>query len=109
MGYAMGWGLWEVVRGFFPTYVFSEAFFNKVGDYYADNAFLYIFTAAFTPIPYKVFTVAAGVWHDRWVWEHSCLPQRSADRCAFSSSRASSSSSVIPSSASSTNTSTPAP
>jgi membrane protein YqaA with SNARE-associated domain len=36
-----------------------------VGEYYADNAFLYIFTAAFTPIPYKVFTVAAGVWHDR--------------------------------------------
>jgi membrane protein YqaA with SNARE-associated domain len=65
MGYAIGWGLWEVVRGFFLTYVFSETLFNKVGDYYADNAFLYIFTAAFTPIPYKVFTVTAGVWHDR--------------------------------------------
>jgi membrane protein YqaA with SNARE-associated domain len=49
----------------FFTYVFSEAVFNKVGAYYADNAFLYIFTAAFTPIPYKVFTIAAGVWHER--------------------------------------------
>jgi membrane protein YqaA with SNARE-associated domain len=64
-GYAIGWGMWEVVKGFFFTYVFSEAVFNQVGEYYADNAFLYIFTAAFTPIPYKVFTVAAGVWHDR--------------------------------------------
>lgn len=64
-GYAIGWGFWEIVKGFFLTYVFSEALFNQVGEYYADNAFLYIFTAAFTPIPYKVFTVAAGVWHDR--------------------------------------------
>jgi membrane protein YqaA with SNARE-associated domain len=96
MGYAIGWGLWEVVRGFFLTYVFSEMLFSKVGDYYVDNAVLYIFTAAFTPIPYKVFTVATGVWHDRWVWERSCLPQRSGDLCAFSWSLASSSSSVIP-------------
>jgi membrane protein YqaA with SNARE-associated domain len=64
-GYAIGWGFWEIVKGFFFSYVFSEALFNQVGAYYADNAFLYIFTAAFTPIPYKVFTVAAGVWHDR--------------------------------------------
>lgn len=64
-GYMIGWVFWETVRGFFFTYVFSEAIFNQVGKYYADNAFLYIFTAAFTPIPYKVFTIAAGVWHDR--------------------------------------------
>ena len=65
MGYAIGWGVWEVVKGVFFAYIFPETLFNKVGEYYADNAFLYIFTAAFTPIPYKVFTVAAGVWHDR--------------------------------------------
>ncbi|HXH11409.1 MAG TPA: DedA family protein [Alphaproteobacteria bacterium] len=64
-GYLIGWAFWEAVKGFFFTYVFSEAVFNQVGEYYADNAFLYIFTAAFTPIPYKVFTIAAGVWHDR--------------------------------------------
>ena len=65
LGYVIGWLFWEAVKGFFLTYVFSEALFNQVGAYYADNAFFYIFTAAFTPIPYKVFTIAAGVWHDR--------------------------------------------
>jgi membrane protein DedA with SNARE-associated domain len=29
---------------------------------YQQNAFLSVLTAAFTPIPYKVFTVAAGVF-----------------------------------------------
>jgi membrane protein YqaA with SNARE-associated domain len=65
LGYVIGWLFWEAVKGFFLTYVFSAAVFDQVGAYYADNAFLYIFTAAFTPIPYKVFTIAAGVWHDR--------------------------------------------
>ena len=29
-----------------------------------ENAFLAILTAAFTPVPYKVFTIAAGVFHE---------------------------------------------
>ena len=33
---------------------------KTVGQLYADNAFWSIFTAAFTPIPYKVFTISAG-------------------------------------------------
>ncbi len=31
---------------------------------YGENAFLGVLTAAFTPIPYKVFTIAAGVFHE---------------------------------------------
>lgn len=31
---------------------------------YGENAFLAILTAAFTPVPYKVFTIAAGVFHE---------------------------------------------
>jgi membrane protein YqaA with SNARE-associated domain len=46
----------SVVPGFTPEV------FAKVQQLYADNAFLAILTAAFTPIPYKVFTVAAGVF-----------------------------------------------
>lgn len=65
LGYVIGWLFWEAVKGFFLTYLFSQAVFDQVGAYYADNALFYIFTAAFTPIPYKVFTIAAGVWHDR--------------------------------------------
>jgi membrane protein YqaA with SNARE-associated domain len=33
-----------------------------VGQKFQENAFLAIFTAAFTPIPYKVFTIAAGLF-----------------------------------------------
>jgi len=41
---------------------FTEATFQKVEGFYQQNAFLFILTAAFTPIPYKVFTVASGVF-----------------------------------------------
>ena len=39
----------------------TEDVFDKVKELYQGNAFLAIFTAAFTPIPYKIFTIAAGV------------------------------------------------
>jgi len=37
--------------------------FEVVKAYYNESAFLYIFISAFTPIPYKVFTIAAGACH----------------------------------------------
>lgn len=64
LGYVIGFGAWESLKGFFIPYLFSQEAFDHVGALYQDNAFLAIFTAAFTPIPYKVFTVAAGVWHE---------------------------------------------
>lgn len=60
-GYAIGWGLWHLVRGFFFRFIFSEETFNLVVRKYEENAAEVIFGAAFTPIPYKIFTVAAGV------------------------------------------------
>ena len=33
-----------------------------VGELFRDNAFWAIFTAAFTPIPYKIFTIGAGLF-----------------------------------------------
>lgn len=44
------------------TLHYQEAF-ALVQSYYAKNAFLYLLLAAFTPIPYKVFTIGAGVCH----------------------------------------------
>jgi len=41
-------------------YADDTSIFLKVKAMYDDNAFLAVFTAAFTPIPYKVFTVAGG-------------------------------------------------
>lgn len=63
-GYFIGLYLWDSVSGFFFSYVpgFSEKNFLFVQEKYRQNAFLAIFAAAFTPIPYKVFTVASGVF-----------------------------------------------
>jgi membrane protein YqaA with SNARE-associated domain len=62
IGYWIGYSAWHLVRDFFIPYVFSQGAFDMVRDLYQGNAFLAILSAAFTPIPYKVFTVAAGVF-----------------------------------------------
>ena len=62
LGYLIGYAAWKAVKGIFIPYLFSQAAFDKVQELYQGNTFLAILTAAFTPIPYKVFTVAAGVF-----------------------------------------------
>ena len=56
--------VWQAVEPWFFAYVpgFSREKFALVENLYRGNAFLAIFAAAFTPIPYKVFTIAAGVF-----------------------------------------------
>jgi len=61
IGYWIGNAAWHVLQPYFIPYVFSQAAFDKVVAWYNDGAFVYVFLAAFTPIPYKVFTIAAGV------------------------------------------------
>lgn len=63
IGYAIGFYLWEHagLKEFFFSYVFSPELFEKVKLKYQEHAALAVFGAAFTPIPYKVFTIAAGV------------------------------------------------
>lgn len=60
-GYWIGSAAWHVLKPVFIPYVFSQAVFDKVVAWYNAEAFVYVFVAAFTPIPYKVFTIAAGV------------------------------------------------
>jgi membrane protein YqaA with SNARE-associated domain len=62
-GYFIGWALWDILSGFFFAYVFSPESFHYVGSLYKQNALLAILGAAITPVPYKVFTVSAGVFH----------------------------------------------
>lgn len=64
IGYGIGWGAWAVVDQLFYNYVpgFSEIKFNQVGALYDQYNFWVVFVAAFTPIPYKVITIAAGVF-----------------------------------------------
>lgn len=63
-GYAIGAFLWNVtaIHTFFTTYVFSQATFDQVGLLYKEYDFWIVFVAAFTPIPYKVITITAGVF-----------------------------------------------
>lgn len=61
-GYLIGWGIWEHVNNFFFEYILKEQAFKYVQVSYQNNAFLALLGAAFTPIPFKVFTIAAGVF-----------------------------------------------
>lgn len=63
-GYAVGYWLWQAVDQFFFAYVpgFTPENFAYVKGKYDENALLAIFVAALTPIPYKVFTIASGVF-----------------------------------------------
>ena len=63
-GYAIGWGLWETLAGFFFDWVpgFSPEIYDRVADLYREWDFWAVFAAGLTPIPYKVFTIAAGVF-----------------------------------------------
>ena len=64
IGYLIGFGAWEAVDSFFFKYVpgFTESLFERVTANFQDYGFWYVFAAGFTPIPYKVFTIASGVF-----------------------------------------------
>jgi len=64
LGYAIGWGAWEQVDQFFYAYVpgVDPETYRRVASIYERYNFWAVFTAGFTPIPYKVFTIAAGVF-----------------------------------------------
>ena len=61
-GYFIGYALYETIGKLIIAALGYQAAFESVGKLFAENAFLAIFGAAFTPIPYKVCTIAAGVW-----------------------------------------------
>lgn len=78
-GYLIGATAWHTLQGWFIPYIFSQELFDKVQLLYQGNAFIAILTAAFTPIPYKVFTVAAGVFEvNFWALVSASLIGRSA-------------------------------
>ncbi|MEK6766023.1 MAG: YqaA family protein [Planctomycetota bacterium] len=60
-GYLIGYEFFEYVgRPIISFYNITDVF-DTVRMYYQSNAFFWILVAGFTPIPYKVFTIAAGV------------------------------------------------
>ena len=69
-GYTIGYFLWwngenyNGIAHFFFNHIpgFNEMVFLDIKEQYENYGFLIIFTAGFTPIPYKVFTITAGAF-----------------------------------------------
>ncbi|MBL1213016.1 MAG: DedA family protein [Ignavibacteriae bacterium] len=71
LGYAIGYFVWWSGPDQFSSFAtfffnnvpgFTEGIFYKVQGLYEEWDFWIIFTAGFTPIPYKVFTVSSGAF-----------------------------------------------
>ena len=69
-GYGIGFFLWQNSAGeytalanFFFNHVFSMESFLEVGAMYDKYNFWIVFTAGFTPLPYKLFTISGGLFH----------------------------------------------
>lgn len=69
-GYAIGFFLWQnsageytAIANFFFNHVFSMESFLEVGELYDKYNFWIVFTAGFTPLPYKLFTITGGLFH----------------------------------------------
>jgi len=68
-GYYIGHEMWYAGKEFssfanlFFDYIpgFTHEVFYKVREMYDKNAFFVVFSAGFTPIPYKIITIAGGV------------------------------------------------
>ena len=61
-GYIIGYQLFDIIgQPIIDFYNAGEAF-QRVGDLYRQNLVVALGTAGFTPIPYKVFTIAAGAF-----------------------------------------------
>ena len=70
VGYSIGHFLWwdgeyyNIVANFFFNNVpgFTVGIFEQIQNQYNHYGFIIIFTAGFTPIPFKVFTISAGAF-----------------------------------------------
>lgn len=70
IGYSIGFFLWQTPAGeytalanWFYAHVFSEESFLEVKALYDKYDFWIVFTAGFTPLPYKLFTITGGLFH----------------------------------------------
>lgn len=74
LGYGIGYFLWQNATGeytslanWFFANVFSEDSFLQVKSLYDKWDFWIVFTAGFTPLPYKLFTITGGLFHINFV------------------------------------------
>jgi len=71
VGYGMGYYIWLTPAGEFTGFAnfffdnipgFTHHMYDRIKGLFHEWNFWVIFTAGFTPIPYKVFTITAGVF-----------------------------------------------
>lgn len=70
LAYLLGYYMWQTpsreytgLAQWFYSNVFSVEAFNEIRVLFEEYDFWIIFTAGFTPVPYKLFTIAAGVFN----------------------------------------------
>lgn len=81
VGFGLGAFCWELVDSWFIPSIFSQEAFDNVGLKYSEWNFWLVFTAGFTPIPYKLITISAGVFlgvADFWIFIIASLVSRGA-------------------------------
>ena len=63
-GYFIGLKLWHLLKDFFFTYIpgFTPEIFSLIQSQYELYNFWIVFAAGFTPIPYKIITISAGLF-----------------------------------------------
>ena len=62
-GYAIGHFAWDGLQEYFHQYVpgFTKEKFSRIAEWYEEWGWPLVFMAGFSPIPYKIFTIASGV------------------------------------------------
>jgi membrane protein YqaA with SNARE-associated domain len=61
-GYVIGWSFFELIGVKIVALYHLEDVVSSIALKYSNNAFFTVFLAAFTPIPYKVITISAGLF-----------------------------------------------
>lgn len=61
-GYFLGWSFYEIIGGKIVAAYGLQTAMQSLGQKYAGHVFLTVFTGAFTPIPFKVISIAAGLF-----------------------------------------------
>lgn len=61
-GYLIGLGLMDTVGHKIIAFYHAEKYYEQVTEWYLKYDYWIVFIAAFSPIPYKVFTIASGAF-----------------------------------------------
>jgi membrane protein YqaA with SNARE-associated domain len=62
-GYGIGYWLMDTVGQRIIAFYHAQEYYRQVMEWYIRFDYWIVFIAAFTPIPYKVFTIASGAFH----------------------------------------------